>query len=419
MYDINRKTAYDTLVSIEKNGSYSNIELNSLIKKNKADNPAFVRELTYGVLKNRYLLDFYLEKFIKKAELNDRILLRMGIYQMLFMNSVPVYAAIDTTVELAKKLRHGKTAFINGVLRNFERSMDNLPKAKRYSVKYSVENWIVDLLISQYGREMTEEILKASNATPELSLRVNLKKTDVSSLSELLAGKGFNVRSSNFSKRAIICDGSGILDTEEFRNGLFSVQDESSVLCADTLLEGYDGRKVTTIDTCAAPGGKTLAVKEILSDDSLTVACDVYEQKLSLIEQSKERLGLGNIITVKNDSRECLTEYMGKADYVLCDVPCSGFGVFRRKPEIKYRKETDLEELYDIQRRILEASVNYLTDKGVLVYSTCTINKKENEEQVKLFLDKYKDFELDKEIKLLPTEGTDGFYIARIKRICR
>lgn len=418
-FDIDRKTAYSVLLRVEIDKSYSNIELNSALKENKVNNPSFVREIVYGVIKYKYLLDFYINSFAKKIDIKDRIILRMGVYQLLYMNSVPAYAAISTSVDLAKKVRYGKDRFINGVLRNIERNRDSLIKPKDDWILYSINQDIYSLILKQYKEEKTKNILISSNETPNLSIRVNLNNCTVDELSSELKEDGFSVEKSKYSSRALIVNGKNLLEESSFKDGKFSVQDESSILSIDTFLEDYNGGNELIIDTCAAPGGKSLAIKEKISKDSHLISCDIYDNKLKLIKKECERLNLSNIDIRLNDGRNLMDEYEFKAHRVLCDVPCSGLGVFRRKPEIKYKDDIDFNDLIETQKEILNTSARYVRDNGVLQYSTCTINKEENEEQIKEFLDNHNDFTLEKEICLLPTDNVDGFYIAKMRRKCR
>ena len=422
--DINRKTAFDVLTDMETNGSYSNISLNRHIGEGKATDPAFVRELVYGVTKNKYLLDHYLKQFIKKGfsrlrtkELN---LLRMGAYQILFMDSVPGYAACSETVELAKRTVRGREGFINGVLRSLERNKDDLrdpsseDPAEYISIRYSVNKWIAELLISIYGFEKASDYMEAVNSTPELCLRVNLLRTDRQSLMDELEEEGFKVRPSEISDRAVIAEGTGILSTEAFREGKFAVQDQASVLCADTL--GAEAG-MTAADICAAPGGKTAAIAERMDNRGVIYAFDIYEHKLRLIDELMERNGITIVKTSLGDGRDFVPELSEKCDRVLCDVPCSGLGVMGRKPEIKYRDEYDLNELTDIQKSILDNASRYVKKGGALVYSTCTVDPAENSGVVTGFLDAHAGFSKEKEICLDPVEtGTDGFYICKLIR---
>ena len=422
--DINRKTAFDVLMDVEKNGAYSNLSLNSFIEKNRPDSPAFVRELAYGVLRNKLLLDWFLGQLIpsglKKIKKQDMTLLRMGVYQLSYMKSVPEYAAVSETVNMAKKLARGRERFINGVLRGYIRNRQQLALPDRevnleeyLSIVYSVERWIVRLWKDAYGAEKTEALLRASNETPELAVRVNLMKTDRKSLKEKLEALGFEVAESEVSDRALLVKGSGLLDTELYREGMFSVQDEASILASDAL-DAKPGDCIA--DVCAAPGGKTFATAELMAGKGVIYAMDKYEHKLKLMEAQAKRAGIDNIRLLQHDSTVPVEELKGQMDKVLADVPCSGLGVMRRKPEIKYKGRQELNELIERQRQILLAAASYVKAGGTLVYSTCTINPAENEKQIVEFLRGNKDFKALEQKQLLPDGGTDGFFICRMRK---
>ena len=422
--DINRKTAFDVLMDVEKNGAYSNLSLNSFIEKNRPDSPAFVRELVYGVLRNRMLLDWFLGQLIpsglKKIKKQDLTLLRMGVYQLSYMKSVPEYAAVSETVNMAKKLARGRERFINGVLREYSRNRQQLVLPDRevnleeyLSIVYSSERWIVRLWTDAYGEEKTEALLKASNETPGLAVRVNLMKTDRKALKEKLEALGFETEESEVSDRALLVKGSGLLDTEPYREGMFSVQDEASILTSDAL-EAKPGDCIA--DVCAAPGGKTFATAELMAGKGVIYAMDKYEHKLKLMEAQAKRAGIENIRLLKHDSTEPVEGLKERMDKVLADVPCSGLGVIRRKPEIKYKGMQDLDELIERQRQILQAAASYVKAGGTLVYSTCTINPVENEKQIVEFLRGNKEFKALEQKQLLPDGGTDGFFICRMRK---
>ena len=422
--DINRKTAFDVLMDVEKNGAYSNLSLNSFIEKNRPDSPAFVRELAYGVLRNKLLLDWFLGQLIpsglKKIKKQDMTLLRMGVYQLSYMKSVPEYAAVSETVNMAKKLARGRERFINGVLRGYIRNRQQLALPDRevnleeyLSIVYSVERWIVRLWKDAYGAEKTEALLRASNETPELAVRVNLMKTDRKSLKEKLEALGFEVAESEVSDRALLVKGSGLLDTELYREGMFSVQDEASILASDAL-DAKPGDCIA--DVCAAPGGKTFATAELMAGKGVIYAMDKYEHKLKLMEAQAKRAGIDNIRLLQHDSTVPVEELKGQMDKVLADVPCSGLGVMRRKPEIKYKGRQELNELIERQRQILLAAASYVKAGGTLVYSTCTINPAENEKQIVEFLRGNRDFKALEQKQLLPDGGTDGFFICRMRK---
>lgn len=420
--DLSRKTAYEILFEIEKEEAYSNLTINRFLEKNRPDNPAFIRELVYGVLENKILLDYYLNKLIpsgiKKVKKKEATLLRLGLYQLIFMDSVPDYAAVNETVTLAKKLVRGREGFINGVLRGYMKKgseiklPDETKDLKHYlSIKYSFPLWLIEKWDKQYGMEECKKLLEASNARPKLSIRVNVNKTSREELKDYLEEKGYEVTEGTFSNRTLHVKGSGLLEDERYTEGYFSIQDEASTVAADEL-----GAKPgeTVIDVCAAPGGKTSAIAELMGNNGKVYSCDIYEHKLELIDKLAERLDLSIIEPTLLDGTSGNAEWNETADSVLADVPCSGLGVIRRKPEIKYKDITDFRELVKIQKSILENAANYVKPGGTLVYSTCTINKDENELQVKAFLENNNGFELISEKQFLPTEDIDGFYVCKM-----
>ena len=429
--DLNRKTAYEVLLDMETNQSYSNLALNNFIEKNKPENPAFVRELVYGVLENRILLDYYLAALVasglKKVKKQDLTILRMGVYQILAMDSVPDYAAINESVVLARKFCRGRDKFINGVLRNFQRWQAELEAllpdrssdpAKYLSVRYSAASWLVDLWLAAYGLDKTEGLLAASNGRPLLCLRTNLLKGTREELMQRLVDAGYQVEAGTLSDRSILVTGkgTGILEHDLFREGWFSVQDEASTLTADTV-NPKPGNLV--VDVCAAPGGKTMAMAELMGTEGEIYAFDIYEHKLKLIQEQAARLGTGIVKTRCQDGRIALKELEGQADCVLADVPCSGLGVIRRKPEIKMKDtaELDFAELVQRQKEILESASTYVKPGGTLVYSTCTVNPEENEEQVRMFCERHPEFKLESMKQLMPDRETDGFFISKMSRV--
>ena len=424
--DVNRKTAYNTLLEMEINQAYSNIELNKQIGELKPDSPAFVRELVYGVIENRVYLDHILQQLIPKGlkglKKQTLTLLRMGLYQLIFMDSVPDYAAVNEIVKMARRLVPGRDGFVNGVLRGYKKKKDQLEMPdydtdpiEYLSLKYSFAEWIVKLWSEQYGLEKAEQLLAASNSKPQVSIRVNRLKISRKDLAEKLREKGFQVEHGRLSERALFVKGSGLLDTEEFENGLFSVQDESSILAAE-ILAPKSGE--TIIDVCAAPGGKTLAISEIMANTGRVLAFDIYDHKLELLKKEAQRLGISIIETGEQDGTVLCEERIQSADRVLVDGPCSGLGVIRRKPEIKYREiEDEGRELAEKQLNILENASEYVKKEGFLLYSTCTVNKIENAEVVSKFLRKHKKFELVRSRQLLPgVDETDGFFICKMRR---
>jgi 16S rRNA (cytosine967-C5)-methyltransferase len=413
--DIDRLTAYQALLKIEKDQAYSNIVLNHLIEENKPKKPPFVRELTYGVLEKKYYLDYLIGQLAKKKPKKEPLtLIRMGIYQMQFMDSVPDHAAVDEMVEIAKKNCRSYAGLVNGVLRNFRREQDSLRQPSeekdpviRLSALYSCEPWIIRLWMEQYGEERTEELLAASIEAPPMMIRVNMLRTSPTILKEKLKRKHISVQEVKGTKRSLILEGRDILSLTEYQDGLFSVQDASSVIAMETL-----------VDVCAAPFGKTLACAEIMANQGEIRAFDLHENKVSLLEDSAKRLGITIATAEAHDATELIPELIGAADCVICDVPCSGLGVIRRKPEIKYKRiEDNGRELARLQLQILETASAYVKTGGSLLYSTCTINSVENRDVVQKFLRTHMNFAMVRTRQLLPTaDGTDGFYFCKLKK---
>ena len=422
--DANRKTAYYTLMDVEAKKSYSNIALNHHIICGKPNKPSFVRELVYGVLENKKLLDYIIGKFIDHGidslKTSDLVVLEMGIYQLGYMNSVPEYAAVNESVALAKRFCRGRDAMINAVLRAYIREKNvTLPdrasdEIKYLSIRYSCEEWIVSMWVDQYGIEETEKILAASQGNPGLIIRVNTLKTGKEDLARRLEERGFEVKNSTICDSALkVTKGSGILDGKLYKNGLFSIQDESSMKTVE-ILDPKPGE--TVIDVCAAPGGKTLAIAERMSNRGEIIATDIYLRKLGIINKEAERLGISIVRTWPWDATKVDSDLLQKADRVLADVPCSGLGVIRRKPEVKYKKKIyEFDSLPRKQMEILKVAAQYVKVGGVLQYSTCTINKNENEKIIKEFLRKNKNFVILEEKQFMPhIDGTDGFYVCKM-----
>ena len=471
--DLDREAAFKALLAIERDGSYSNLELSKMLASDELSNKGFIREIVYGVTENKIYLDYILDKFIKKGaaktKLQALIILRMGVYQILFMNSVPNYAAVNESVALARRFARGTDGFINGVLRNFIRNMDSASEIdvkgqlEYLSIRYSCQLKLVEELVSMLGFEHAKVLLEHAGHRPPLSIRVNVAKISVKELADRLRANGFEIEGSKLSDRVLLVKGGALTEANEYKEGLFSIQSEESCAIAD-----FADAKSTelVIDLCAAPGGKAAAMAEQMlkpststepltetepgkqpststepltktepgkqpstSTEPLTktepgiaggkvVALELYEHRAALIEATARRLGLENIEVRCQDAVEQIDELVGKADLVLADVPCSGLGVIRRKPEMKYRDEFDFDELVEIQKGILETGSSYLKPGGRLIYSTCTINPRENELMVKDFLERHEEFISEKEVKLSPFDnGYDGFYMNKLKKI--
>lgn len=424
--DINRKTSYLALLDVESKKAYSNLALNHQIIVNKPHAQGFVRELVYGVLESKLTLDYYIDLLVKDGirslRAQELTILRMGIYQLKYMNSVPEYAAVNESVALAKKYCRGKSGFINGVLREYLnkkmqlRMPDRNEDEIRYlSIKYSYAPWIIELWLEHYSPDFVEALLKAGNETPPTTIRLNWLKVMKDDLIQNLEAKNFKVEEGQVCQNALHVKGNHLLDTELYKMGMFTPQDESSILVAEKL-DPKHGE--TIMDVCAAPGGKTTAIAERMNNTGKIIASDIYRRKLDLIDKEAKRLGITNIQTRSWDATRVDSSMLQKADRVLVDAPCSGLGVIRRKPEIKYKEFTEYVELLPKkQLAILSASSSYVKPGGTLLYSTCTINPKENEKVTEKFLRKNPSFKIVDRVVLFPNvDETDGFYICVMRK---
>ena len=428
--DSARRAAYLALKDVEEHKAYSNLAVQSAIRRIEPERVSFVRELVYGTIRKQLYLDNIISAYVKtpvgKLPVSDRILLRMGLYQHSALGSVPDYAAVSETVELAKHYARGRDKFINGVLRQYIRGGDqaSLPpreedEARYLSLKYSFAQWIVEMWLDEFeSARRVEQLLDSLNQKPHFCIRANTLKTEPDELKARLAGLGFNAEADEDLPDLFFIEGAGAekpLDTELYREGYFSVQDKASRIAVESL--GVKPGEVV-VDVCAAPGGKTMAIAEAMKNSGKILALDIHDHRLELIKKEAARLGVGIVETRRHDS--CVPEggLIGGADKVLVDAPCSGFGTARRKPEVKYKEfDEDMKRLPQLQEDILNASALYLKRGGVLVYSTCTIAKRENQDVVNAFLKKNVDFELLDMIQLLPMTGrTDGFFICKLKR---
>ncbi|MEG0830411.1 MAG: 16S rRNA (cytosine(967)-C(5))-methyltransferase RsmB [Anaerovoracaceae bacterium] len=427
--DINRKTAYLALMDIESKKSYSNLALNHQIVCNSPNSQGFVRELTYGVIENKLLLDCYIDQLVTTGaaslKASDLTVIRMGLYQLGYMDSVPEYAAVNESVLLAKKYCKGRDGFVNGVLRSYLNRKYSMKLPDRseneihyLSIKYSYAPWIIELWLEQYTVSFVEDMLKAGNQTPKLTIRLNWLKVIKADLIKRLEAKGFEVEEGKLCQNALHIKGSGVIDGELYKRGLFSIQDESSQLTAEKLNPKHGD---LVMDVCAAPGGKTLAIAERMNNTGKIIASDIYRRKLDLIDKEADRLGITNVETRSWDATRENSSMVEKADCVLVDAPCTGLGVVSRKPEIKYKEKTEeMELLPKKQLSILSVSSKYLKPGGTLVYSTCTINPYENQRVVEAFLRKNPQFKKIEALQLMPqVNNTDGFFICVMKKADR
>lgn len=418
-----RKVAVKALVKIEKDNAYSNITLNSIFKtaELKPVDKAFASALVYGVLDRRITLDFVLSRFmktpIKKTAPFTLNVLRVALYQIMFMDKIPSSAAVNEAVKTVKASKESRNAaFVNAVLRAALREEISLPtgnSVKDLSIRYSCPEWIVESFLKDYGIENTVALLEESLKTPPVILRVNTTKTTANALKENLLQNGFETKNTNSENYLILEKGGDITSLEAFKNGEFYIQDTASQTAAETLAPKPNDR---VLDICAAPGGKSFTMACLMQNKGEIVACDLYEQRVGLIKDGASRLSLDIIKPTVSDAT-VFNEELGKFDCILCDVPCSGLGVLRRKPDIKYKPKDDFSELEEIQYSIFKNALRYLKKGGRILYSTCTLRRGENENLAKRVLEEYNDIVKVNEHTFMPhIDNTDGFYLALFEK---
>jgi 16S rRNA (cytosine967-C5)-methyltransferase len=440
-----RSIAMDMLVAIEKNQSYSNLLLNTTIEKHElsAKDVGLLTELTYGTLQRRMALDYYLEPFVKdNKKLANWVhhLLRLTLYQMVYLDRIPDRAAIYEAVEIAKIRGHkGIASLVNGVLRSIQR--EGLPSLeevsdpnKRLALETSHPEWLITRWVNQFGYEKTKEMCEINLTAPLQTARVNTTKISRDECVAILEEDGYQIEKSPFIPEAIRSLKGNLASTISFKYGMFTIQDESSMLAAYAL--GAEQNEFI-LDACAAPGGKSTHIAEKMNNTGEVISVDLHQHKVRLINDNAKRLGLENIKTSISDSRHLQEKFKTESfDRILLDAPCSGLGVMRRKPDMKYTKtEKDIERLSTIQQDLLMSVSPLLKKGGILVYSTCTVDKEENENTVKTFLENNPEFEGDLSFKnrmpeaiqplitgfdlqIFPQDlGSDGFYIAVLRKV--
>lgn len=428
-----RQTAYEILNKIQRDDSYSNLALDSALDRAEIDikDKRFVSALVYGVTERRITLDYnlslYLSQPLKKLKPQVLTALRLGAYQILFMDKVPDSAAVNESVKLVKKNGAAFAAgLVNAVLHKIVKN--GLKTDGSMSVKYSAPEWLCKMWCDSYGKENAEKILEASFGSVDNTLRVNTTKTTAEELCSILSEEGFECEKSESVENCLtVKNGGAIHKTKAYADGLFHVQDTASQLCCKAL-GACDGD--TVIDICAAPGGKSFTLSEMMNNSGRVISCDIYLQRLKLISDGAERLGLTDIETVENDGSK-YNSNLPSANKILCDVPCSGLGVIRKKPEIRFKKSEEVDKLFDLQYSILCISSRYLKIGGKLVYSTCSLNPEENERVIEKFLSEHTEF---KSVRVLPEvkrydgdtdyltlmphiHGCDGFFISCVERV--
>lgn len=439
-----RETALDLLEAVDKNQSYSNLLLNNVIKKNEIEpkDIGLLTELTYGTLQRKMSLDFFLEPFLKgnkKLESWVRQLLRLTLYQMVYLEKIPDRAAIFEAVEIAKNRGHkGISGMVNGVLRNIQRKglpslQEILDPVERLAIETSHPLWLVKRWTLQLGFEQTKEMCEVNLTAPLQTARVNLTKISREDCLKQLTEEGYQVEASPIIPEAIKCLRGNLANSNAFTEGLITIQDESSMLAAYAIAPSENEQ---ILDACAAPGGKSTHIAEKLNNCGQVISLDLHEHKVKLITSNATRLGLKNIKAMTLDSRMVQEHFEQESfDRILLDAPCTGLGVMRRKPDMKYtKKEADIFQLATVQKNLLKAVSPLLKKGGILVYSTCTVDLEENRHVVEAFLAENADFEGDDslggrmpeairplvndyELQILPQHiGSDGFYIACLRK---
>ncbi len=430
-----RETALNALIACRREGAWSNGVLKEYIRRDRLDSrdAALATRLCYGVQQNRGKLDFYLKQLLK-GKLKDlhpvvRDILHLGLYQIRELDKIPDAAAVSESVSLTKKYcKNPKAAgLVNGVLRRA--SVAQLEEPVSYADRYSHPEELISLLKANLPKGKLEGMLIADNAAPQTVVQVNTLRTTTKALLERLAQEKVSAVPHPWMTDCLVLSGTGNLENlPSFREGLYYVQDPAaklSVLCAQL---PKDGARV--LDCCAAPGGKSFAAAIAMDGKGEITSCDIHPHKTALIENGAARLGLNNLTAQVQDASEQVASWVGAMDAVIADVPCSGLGIIRKKPDIRYKNLKELENLPQLQGKILATQASYIKPGGVLLYSTCTVLKRENEDVVQAFLEGHPDFFLEPlplpevfpknetgMLTLIPGEyDTDGFFICRLRR---
>ena len=434
-----RETALSVLLAVRQQKAWSNGVLKEYIARDRLDrrDAALATRLCYGILQHRGLLDFFLQQLLtgKVKDLHPlvRDILHMGLYQIYELDKVPDSAAVNESVLLAKKYcrwQRSAPGLVNAVLRNAVRTKGTLKQPVSLEDRYSHPKELIDLLRGYVGEENLEPMLAANNDTPLTVVQVNTLRTTTDRLVAQLADEDVRALPHPWMPDCLVLSNTGNLEKlHAFKEGLFYVQDAASrltVMCARI----PSGENVRVLDCCAAPGGKTFAAAIAMGGKGKIRSADIHRHKTTLIQHGADRLGLHNVLVREQDATENHPTWLGKMDVVLADVPCSGYGIIRKKPDIRYKDPKEMERLPDIQFKILCKQAQYVKPGGVLMYSTCTLVRNENEAVVESFLRNYPEFYLEKlslpeifpenttgMLTLVPGQyETDGFFIARMRR---
>ena len=413
-----RQIAFEILLKIEKDKAYSNLAIDSAVKAFSPDSTdcAFISRLVYGVTERKITLDYIisgcLSQSINKLKKEVLVVLRLGVYQLVFSDKIPPSAAVNESVKLVKNNKCGfASGLVNAVLRKVSKDGFNVPSdmdfVERVSVMYSAPVELVKFLSYHYGENNAEDFLAAALLPKKVIVRVNTVKTNAQELKELLEKEGVGVIDTDTPNAFQVELNKAVYETECYKKGLFHVEDISSQLCIEALAPFEN---CTLIDVCSAPGGKTFTAAEYMNNKGVVYSCDIYESRTELIKEGADRLGLSCIKPFVNDATE-FNEAFPQADRVLCDVPCSGMGIISKKPEIKYKKLDDIKELLPIQKKILETSSRYVKKGGRLVYSTCSVNPNENRKICDAFLKDHPEFSSVKVLPHIQRMADEGDYL--------
>ena len=420
-----RFAACKAVLDIYQNSAYSNIALANALRSDKLTNidRRFTTELVYGTVKLGKSLDWIISKFLTRPlkDVDPKILaiLRISFYQIFFLDRVPNFASINESVQIAKNISIPASKFVNAVLRSATRNpekatfpSDDSPASISLSTYHP--KWLIKRWINLFGVDLTKKICNVDNSSPPLTLRINSLKVDKSNFLSLLDKLNINYTTSKLVDEAVICQDVGELDNFcLLQDGLCQVQDESSMLAVHAL-DPQPGEFV--IDACAAPGGKSTHIAQLMNNRGHILSCDLHEHKLKLLDDNVERLGINIIESKLLDARKLGTKFKNTADRVLVDAPCSGLGVLRRKADLRWaKKPQDIASLPQLQLDILKSVSAALKPGGTLVYSTCTLEPNENQGVVEQFLSSFPNFKLISQNTLLPhLNGCDGFFISKL-----
>lgn len=413
-----RAIALDVLIKYQNEQSYLNITLNDYLQNSSLsrEDKDLATRIVYGTVQNKLYLEYQLAPYIenKKVKGRELMILLMSLYQLIFLDKVPDYAIIDEAVQLAKKRDSFAGKFVNAILRNYlrdgKREVNETDRFKKLSIETSHPLWIVKMLSKQYDFDTAKKICEHDNTTPTRAARVNTLKT---TKAKLLEDSSFS--EANLSPDGLLYKAGNIANTSYFKDGLVTIQDESSQMVAP-LLDPQKGDYV--LDMCCAPGSKTTHLAALMDNQGKIVAYDLFDHKIKLVEANLKRLGVSNVELHVGDATLLKEQFdMETFDKILLDAPCSGLGVMKRKPEIKYHDSSAMDTIIPLQAKLLDNAYYLLKKNGKMVYSTCTVNKKENELMIKQFVDKYPDMKIIEEKKILPfLYDSDGFYMCKLEK---